>query len=178
MKINTTVDSPAFTTEFDKFFSKYSKKYFGADFDWRWFRAQAIAESGIDPAAVSWCGAKGILQIMPATFAEIKKYHCPWITNVEDPEQNIEAGIFYDRKLYRMWSNPRPELDRLALMFASYNAGAGNILKAQKLCTVDPNLWASIAAVAKFVPGWKSSETLGYVTKIISLMSKYIRKAP
>ena len=67
------------------------------------------------------------------------------------------------------------ELDRLAFMFASYNAGAGNILKAQKLCTVDPNLWASIAAVAKFVPGWKSSETLGYVTKIISLMSKYMR---
>ncbi|MDO9110275.1 MAG: transglycosylase SLT domain-containing protein [Desulfatirhabdiaceae bacterium] len=162
---------------YDKFFKKYSEKYFGADFDWRWFRAQAIAESGIDPAAVSWCGAIGIMQIMPATFAEIQKT-LPWILSVEDPEQNIEAGIFYDRRLYRMWSNPRPELDRLALMFASYNAGAGNILKAQKLCTVEPNLWSSIAAVAKHVPGWKSSETLGYVTKIMTLMSKQKRQTP
>ena len=34
-------------TEFDRHFSKYSKRYFGAGFDWRYFKAQAIAESGL-----------------------------------------------------------------------------------------------------------------------------------
>jgi membrane-bound lytic murein transglycosylase F len=177
MKIDTTVDSPAFTTKYDKFFSKYSEKYFGADFDWRWFRAQAIAESAMNPAAVSRCGARGLMQVMPATFRGLQRIN-PWLVSVDDPEQNIAAGVFYDHKLYRIWSWPRPEIDRMALMLASYNAGAGNILKAQKLCVSNPNLWNSIVEVAECVPSWKCRETIGYVKKIMSLMSKYIRKAP
>jgi len=70
-----------------------------------------------------------------------------------------------------MWSGPRPEVDRMAFMLGSYNAGAGNILKAQKLCKADPNLWASIVSVAKSVGGWKSAETVGYVSRIMQLMS-------
>ena len=170
MKNDITVDSPIFTTEFDQFFVKYSGKHFGPDFDWRWFKAQTIAESGLDPGAVSHCGARGLMQIMPETFKEIRKAN-PWMVSSEDPEQNIAAGIYYDHKLYRMWSGPRPEIDRLAFMFTSYNAGAGNILKAQKLCAANPNLWASIVAVAKTVKGWRYEETLGYVSKIMSLMS-------
>jgi len=165
-----TVDSPAFTPEYDDFFKKYTEKHFGPDFDWRWFKAQGIAESRLDPKAESWCGAKGIMQLMPKTFQEVQKDN-PWIESVDNPEHNIAAGIFYDHKLFRMWSGPRPEIDRLAFMFASYNAGAGNILKAQKLCTEAPNLWASIVAVATRVPNWKSEETLGYVSRIMRLMS-------
>jgi len=168
VKIVATVDSAAFTTEYDAFFQKYSEKYFGPVFDWRWFRAQAIAESGIDPAAVSWCGAKGIMQLMPATFREVQRDNP--IKSIDDPEHNIVAGICYDWWLFSMWSAPRPEIDRIAFMLGSYNAGAGNILKAQKLCT-EPNLWRNIVSVAKFVPSWKSSETIGYVAKIMSLMS-------
>ena len=158
------------TTEYDPFFIEYSAKYFGTVFDWRWFRAQAIAESRIDQSAVSWCGAKGIMQLMPATFKEIQKNEPLIKSSIDNPEQNIAAGIFYDYKLYKMWSGPRPEIDRLAFMFASYNAGAGNILKAQKLCKTDSNLWASIVAVAKYVPEWKYRETIGYVEKILGLM--------
>jgi len=170
LKITASVDSKAFTSDYDKFFRKYSEKHFGSSFDWRWFRAQGIAESRLDPKAVSWCGAKGVMQIMPETFKEICRDN-PWIKSIDDPEQNIAAGIFYDWKLFRMWSSPRPPFDRLAFMFAAYNAGAGNILKAQKLCKADPNLWASIVAIAKYVPGWKYRETIGYVARIMGLMS-------
>ncbi|MCK5784786.1 MAG: hypothetical protein KAH06_10080, partial [Desulfobacterales bacterium] len=31
--------------KYDGYFSKYSKRYFGPGFDWRYFKAQAIAES-------------------------------------------------------------------------------------------------------------------------------------
>jgi len=177
LQIVTTVDSVAFTTEYDKFFRKYSEKHFGASFDWRWFKAQGIAESMLAPLAQSWCGAKGIMQIMPGTFKDIKRENS-WIKSIDDPEQNIAAGVFYDQKLYQMWSGPRSEIDRIAFMLGAYNAGAGNILKAQKLCKFDPNLWASIASVAKQVDGWKSAETIGYVSKIMQLMSvqKYERR--
>ncbi len=37
-------------TEFDRHFSKYSKRYFGPAFDWRYFKAQAIAESRLQVA--------------------------------------------------------------------------------------------------------------------------------
>lgn len=165
-----TVDSGIFTARYDAFFQMYSSKYFGTGFDWRWFKAQAIAESALNPKAVSHCGARGLMQIMPKTFKGIQRIN-PWIVSIDDPVQNIAAGIFYDKKMYHIWSWPRPEIDRLALMFASYNAGGGNILKAQKYCVSEPNLWASIVSVANKVPGWKSSETIGYVSKIMSLMS-------
>ena len=34
---------------YDDTFKRYSKRYFGAGFDWRYFKAQGMAESGLDP---------------------------------------------------------------------------------------------------------------------------------
>ena len=55
--------------DYDRLFRKYTKHYFGPHFDWRWFKAQGIAESGLRPNAHSSAGAKGIMQILPATAA-------------------------------------------------------------------------------------------------------------
>ena len=46
---------------YDETFKKYSKRYFGVGYDWRVFKAQALAESGMDTAAVSWVGARGLM---------------------------------------------------------------------------------------------------------------------
>ena len=54
------------TDEYDPLFRKYTKHDFGAHFDWHWSRAQGIAESGLDPAARSLAGARGIMQILPS----------------------------------------------------------------------------------------------------------------
>ncbi len=54
-------------------------------------------------------------------------------------------------------------------MFGSYNAGKGNIIKAQKLAKkdgLDPNLWDSIEKKLANVTGKHSKETIGYVNKI------------
>ena len=48
-------------TEFDRHFSKYSKRYFGPAFDWRYFKAQAIAESRLQEDARSEAGAVGVI---------------------------------------------------------------------------------------------------------------------
>ena len=60
-------------TTFDRHFAKYSKRYFGAGFDWRYFKAQAIAESGLQVDVRSRVGAVGLMQVMPRTFEEIRQ---------------------------------------------------------------------------------------------------------
>ena len=53
------------TRKYDPYFRKYSKRFFGPAFDWHWFKAQGIAESGLQKDAKSWVNAKGIMQLMP-----------------------------------------------------------------------------------------------------------------
>jgi hypothetical protein len=54
-------------------------------------------------------------------------------------------------------------------MFASYNAGEGTILNAQRAClarSLDKRTWSNVEIVAPEVPRWRYRETLGYVRKI------------
>ena len=127
------VDNTKWTKKYDMYFKKYTKRYFGVGFDFRWFKSQAIVESSLRKNAKSWVGAKGLMQIMPRTFEEIKEKN-PYFKNVLEPRWNIAAGIFYDRRMYRFWKSDRPFLDKMGFALASYNAGAQNILKGQEVC--------------------------------------------
>lgn len=161
-----------FTNKYDEVFKGMSWKFFGKDFDWKWFKAQGIAESNLNPSAVSLVGAVGIMQVMPKTFEDIRK-KLYWIQDINNPIDNIAAGIHYDKYLWNVWLAERPLVDKLCFIFASYNAGLGNILKAQTICSVssvgDCNLWENIEKVASKVSTWKSNETLGYVKRILNL---------
>jgi soluble lytic murein transglycosylase-like protein len=153
---------------FDKTFKKYSKRFFGPDYDWRLFKAQAMAESNLDPNARSHVGARGVMQLMPSTFGEIQSKN-PDMQNIDDAEFNIAAGISYDRTLWRLWERDTVETDRHEFMFASYNAGRGTIRKAQTTALADSlnhRLWPSIELVAPKVTRWRYRETLGYVRRI------------
>ena len=110
------------TDKYDRHFRKYSKYYFGPQKDWRWFKAQAIAESGLNHKAKSSAGAIGIMQIMPGTYREIQDDN-PHIKDIGSPRWNIAAGIYYDRVLYKRWVSPPPGDERLFFAFGSYNAG-------------------------------------------------------
>ena len=46
-------------------------KEFG--FDWRLLAAQAFQESGFDPKAKSWVGARGLFQVMPRTGRDLAR---------------------------------------------------------------------------------------------------------
>ena len=166
------VTSKRWTTKYDTYFRKYTKRFFGAGFDWKWFKAQAIAESNLKEDAKSWVNAKGIMQLMPSTFHEIKKKN-PLFADIDEPRWNIAAGIYYDKKLYRKWKARRPFVDKMSFTFASYNAGFTKILKAQKACRkagLDENLWHNIQQVAPRVRDWRHGETIGYVDKIVTMV--------
>lgn len=156
------------TDRYDDTFRKYAQRFFGPGYDWRIFKAQAMAESNIDMNAKSWVGARGIMQLMPSTFKEIRSRN-PEIVSIDKPEWNIAAGIYYNRQLWKQWIDQPVGEDGESFMLASYNAGRGTLLRAQglaRLRVLDPALWASIVSIAPEVPRWRHEETLTYVERI------------
>lgn len=81
-------------------------------------RRMVKQESAFNPAAVSPKGAVGLMQLLPATFAEqgVKG-------DIRDPEANLRAGARYVRK---MIDQHRGSLE---LALAAYNAGPGAVQK-------------------------------------------------
>ena len=65
--------SKGIISQYDAEFMKGSRHI---GWDWRLIAAQCYQESGFDPNAVSWAGAKGLMQIIPSTAASlgIKKH--------------------------------------------------------------------------------------------------------
>lgn len=78
-------------------------------------RAIIQIESGFDPRAVSSRGAKGLMQLMPATARQMGA------RNVLDPRQNIFAGARYLRFLLDRFDGD------VTLAAAAYNAGLTNV---------------------------------------------------
>lgn len=161
------VRDKVWTGKYDQHFRKYAKHYFGPHVDWHWFKAQAITESNLDPVARGPAGGRGIMQVLPSTFAEIKGRN-PHFLNIDEPRWNIAAGIYYDRQMYRQWNRDLPFDERLAFAFGSYNAGPGRILKAYKRVKTEKGEVREWSEVAPHAPG----VTRHYVKRIRGLMGK------
>jgi soluble lytic murein transglycosylase-like protein len=156
------------TERFDPIFKKYTKRYFGVGTDWRWFKAQGMAESDLTPTARSRVGARGIMQLMPSTYGQIQTA-LPQFGAIDNPEWNIAAGILHDRDLWTLWKNELDEPERWRFTFAGYNAGEGTIMRARKTALaakLDNRSWPNIESVAPTVERWRYAETLEYVRKI------------
>lgn len=133
-------------------------------FPWpSWWKAQLFQESRLDPAAVSPAGARGLAQIMPATFRELKAQTGLAAATPHDLAA-IDLGAYYMARLTRSWRpDGRSPRERHLLALASYNAGLGSILKAQARCDGAVH-WAAIQPCLAQVTGPRNAaETTGYV---------------
>jgi membrane-bound lytic murein transglycosylase F len=106
--------------------------------DWRLIVAQMYQESRFDPKAKSWAGARGLLQVMPATGRQLGLKD-PW-----DPEQNVRVGVGYLKYLIDRFDQGLPMRQRIRFALASYNAGLGHVRDARRLARargLNPNRW-------------------------------------
>ena len=164
---------------YDYYFQTYVKEFFAITLpDWEWFKAQAIVESGLDPEAVSPAGALGVMQLMPGTAADMaKKLKLPNTPQV--PHINIRLGVAYARQCWDMWKDERGK-ERLRFMFGSYNAGPGNILKAQRAAKrylLYPDQWLSIVSCLPEITGKHAAETINYVQRIERIYSELTKNS-
>ena len=140
---------------------KYYGDLFGAD--WIYLKAQARAESDLNPNAKSPVGALGLAQFMPKTWAEWKD-GTPGIQEIakdvlddpRNPENAIMAQAAYFANLAKHYKN------NYRLVFAAYNWGMGHLDKliAQEGTDVFENLVARLP-----------QETKDYVKRIFSFIA-------
>jgi len=154
-----------FPDKYDREIRSATKGYWGYFPYWKAWKAQLYQESLLDPLAVSPVGAAGLAQFMPATWAEVSKKLGIEGVNPRDAKHAIHAGAYYMSTLNRGWSSPRPALDRHWLAASSYNAGFGNLLKAQRACG-NASLYTDIIECLPEITGRHSAETITYVKRI------------
>lgn len=132
--------------------------------DWRELKAQCYQESLLKPDAVSHAGARGLCQFLDATYAEVPSaIHAKG--TVFSPIASAHAAAWYMRRMRAIWKSPRPDWDRQRLAWASYNAGAGNLIRAQKACG-GPSGFNPIMLCLPKITGIHSRETTTYVQRI------------
>lgn len=138
-------------------------------FDWRLLKAQLIAESSLNPNAQSPAGALGIAQFMPPTFREVAlALDFPLTASPYDPHYAIPACAWYMARQIKKWTAQRPEIDRYCLALASYNAGFGNVLNAQKLANGSRAYAQTIAALPRITGPDNARQTSDYVRRILA----------
>lgn len=103
--------SPATTAEITRLVIEASQRH---DVDAGFAVAVVTAESRLDRLRNSPKGARGPMQLMPATAERFG------VTDICDPEENIDGGVRYLRELTDEFRNP-------LLVAAAYNAGEGRV---------------------------------------------------
>ena len=109
-----------------------------------WIRAVMRAESAGEPRALSSAGAMGLMQIMPATWADLRERHGLG-RDPYDPRDNILAGTAYLRELHNRYGSPG--------FLAAYNAGPGRYEESLAGRPLPAETRAYVALLAPFIDG-------------------------
>lgn len=104
------------SVRYNKQIDHYGKRY---NIDPDLIKAIIKAESGFDRYAVSKKGARGLMQLMPATAREMN------VSDPFNPDQNIAGGVRYFRSLLKMFNG------NVVLSLAAYNAGPTQVKRSR-----------------------------------------------
>ena len=174
---------------YDEYFKKYTSNI---NWDWRLLAAQGFAESGFRNDLVSWAGARGIMQLMPATG---RAYGVSG-NDITVPERNIKAAAAYIKDLNKSLSRYVPNSkERRKFIIAAYNSGLGHVLDAIALAKKygkNPEKWdenVELTILMKSNPDYyndvvckfgyfKGKETVEYVARVEKIYDLYRHKVP
>jgi len=113
-------------SHYDYLFKKYAKQI---GWDWRLLASLAYTESNFDTTAVSWAGAKGLMQLMPATARAMGVPS----GKEQNPEESVKAAVKYIAATERSFRQVSDKEERICFVLASYNAGLGHVFDAMAL---------------------------------------------
>ena len=132
----------------------------GYEQSWTIIHAIARQESQFDRAAVSHAGARGLMQLMPATAAEqsgkIGLSYSPAALTT-DPNLSIQLGASYFERI-------RNNYGSYPLAIAAYNAGGGNVNKWLR-ANGDPRTGS--VDIVDWIEAIPYSETRNYVQRVL-----------
>lgn len=130
---NVCLGSPLDNLRYDRWFEDYTALHFRGAVSARYTKAVAIAESALNPQALSHVGASGLMQFMPTTWTDVAPE--PWKSwGALNPEAAIYVGCKYLAWQYSKFPKADTKLQRKAFASAGYNSGLGNVLKARAVC--------------------------------------------
>ena len=109
---------------FDEYFKEATQKY---GWDWRLLASVAYQESKFNPDVVGFGGSYGMMQFMPEVGPAYGVYPD------SPPKVQITGGMNKLYKDFQNWKSIPDETQRVKFALASYNAGQGHILDAQRL---------------------------------------------
>lgn len=126
--------------------------------------AMVRQESAFDAEARSWAGARGLMQLMPATGKEVAqrlglRYSS---SRLDDPDFSVRLGTRYFRQVLDMFDGNQE------LALAGYNGGPYRIKKLWRQAGSNPEL-------DRFVEGLTLEETKTYVKRILLFENSYHR---
>lgn len=113
-------------SHFDHLFKKYADEI---EWDWRVIASLAYNESNFDTTAVSWVGAKGLMQLMPKTARAMGVPE----GKEQNAEESIKAATKYLALLAKSFSKVTDPNEKIKFILASYNAGIGHVYDAMAL---------------------------------------------
>jgi soluble lytic murein transglycosylase len=123
-------------------------------------------ESAFDRYAQSWAGARGLMQLMPATARELALKNGLSYSHdlLSDPAFNVRLGTTYFRQVFSMFD------ENLELSLAGYNGGPYRIKR----------LWneSSGRETDRFLEGLGLEEPKTYVKRILVLSDSYRQLYP
>ncbi len=115
-------------SQYDELIKSYSQPL---GWDWRLVASLIYQESRFKPHVKSWAGAKGLMQIMPATARELG------VTDRSNPEQSVKGGTKYLKRLYENFEEIPDSIERIKFSMAAYNCGYYHIKDAQALARIN-----------------------------------------
>ena len=145
VKVDTlAVTPPGGISPYDHVFKQYAQEM---GWDWRLLAAIAYSESGFDPNATSWMGARGLMQVMPKTA----RAHGAEENSLSDPAVSIRVASKILKELEGVMRGRAAAGDRIKFVLAAYNAGSGHVTDAIALAgkfELNPRLWEDNVAQA------------------------------
>ncbi len=184
VKVDTlAITPPGAISPYDPIFKQYAQEM---GWDWRLLAAIAYSESGFDPNATSWMGARGLMQVMPRTAQSFGAQE----NELGNPEVSIRVASKILRELDGIMRSKTGPADRIKFVLAAYNAGSGHVTDAIALARkyeLNPRVWSENVEQAmlwKMDPEYyndsvcsngycRGTEPVDYVVKVLNCYERY-----